>query len=203
MAEALSPQKDLPAGGEENRPAGWWGMWALIVTEASLFGYLLFAYFYLDAQSEQRWPPEGAPDLSMPGLNTALLLASSACVWLSERGIRRGRRGRCMGFMALAVALGAAFAAIQWHEWRGKDYGPASGLYGSLYFTITGFHMLHVVIGLFIISLLLLWTKLGCFDEGRHGALSVGGLYWHFVDAVWVVIFTSLFLAPCLSRGAP
>jgi len=181
-----------------SRSTGWWGMWTLIATESALFGYLLFAYFYLDAQAEHHWPPKGLPDLTMPGLNTLLLLSSSFFVWLAERGLKRDKRTSCMGFMVVAIILGAGFVAVQLREWRRSNYSPSSDIYGSLYFTITGFHMLHVVIGLIVLSLLLLWTGLGYFNPKRYSALSIGGLYWHFVDAVWLFIFTSLFLLPYL-----
>ncbi len=188
---------------ETGQPNAWWGMWALIVTEGSLFGYLLFSYFYLDAQAEQRWPPEGLPELPMPVLNTFLLLSSSVFVWLCERSVRQKRIRRSLGFMTMAIILGAAFVAVQLKEWSKKAYGPASNIYGSLYFTITGFHMLHVVIGLIILSLMMLWISLGYLDERRNKILSIGGLYWHFVDAVWLFIFTSFFLVPYLHWGGP
>ena len=75
-------------------------------------------------------------------------------------------------------------------EWHDHPYGLTAHLYGSLYFTITGFHMAHVVVGLIVLLLLLLWTALGYFDERRCAALTIGGLYWHFVDVVWLFIFT-------------
>lgn len=161
-------------------------------------GYLLFSYFYLDAQAEQRWPPEGLPELPMPVLNTLLLLSSSVFVWLCERCVRQNRIRRSLGFMTSAIILGAAFVAIQLKEWSKNAYGPASNIYGSLYFTITGFHMLHVIIGLVILSLLMLWIGLGYFNERRNKAIAIGGLYWHFVDAVWLFIFTSFFVVPSL-----
>jgi cytochrome c oxidase subunit 3 len=178
-------------------------MWALILTEGSLFGYLLFSYFYLNAQAVEHWPPEGLPELSMPTLNTFLLLSSSVFVWLCERSVRKNRIGRSLGFMATAIILGAGFVGVQLREYSKKAYGPAANVYGSLYYTVTGFHMLHVVIGLVILSLLMLWTGLGYFNEQRNKALSIGALYWHFVDAVWLFIYSSFFLAPYLPWGTP
>jgi len=72
MSEAIQSAQALPVGSEGKRSGGWWGVLALIVTEGSLFGYLLFTYFYLAAQSEQHWPPDGLPVLLMPGLNTLI-----------------------------------------------------------------------------------------------------------------------------------
>lgn len=188
----------LPVGSAGKLSGGWWGVVALIVTEASLFGYLLFTYFYLAAQTGQAWPPDGLPALLVPSINTAILLASSAAVWTGERHIREGRtRSSINGFVA-AIALGSAFVVVQLLEWRNKIYSINSDLYGSLYFTITGFHLCHVVIGLGVLLLLLAWTLLGYFDHRRYAAITIGGVYWHFVDVVWLFVFSALYLSPYL-----
>jgi cytochrome c oxidase subunit 3 len=198
MAETMQPAQALPVGSEGKHSGGWWGMIALIVTEGSLFAYLLFSYFYLASQTEQHWPPEGLPDLLIPGVNTLILLSSSVFVWISERRIRSRQMFWSFASMALALVLGVCFVVIQLHEWKVKTYDMAANLYGSLYFTITGFHMLHVIVGLFILMLLLLWTGLGYFDNRRYAAVTIGGLYWHFVDVVWLFVFASLYLTPYL-----
>ena len=198
MAEAMQLDKPLPVGSEGKRSGGWWGILALIVTEGSLFGYLLFTYFYLASQTEQHWPPEGLPTLLMPGVNTLILLASSVFVWASEYCIKRRQLRWSLASMALAFILGVCFVVIQLIEWSKKNYDMTSDLYGSLYFTITGFHMLHVIVGLIILMLLLLWLALGYFDDRRYAAVTIGGLYWHFVDVVWLFVFTTLYLTPYL-----
>jgi Cytochrome c oxidase subunit III. len=191
MFEAMQSAQALPVGSEGKRSGGWWGVLALIVTEGSLFGYLLFTYFYLAAQSEQHWPPDGLPVLLMPGVNTLILLASSVFVWACERCIQRRLMRWSLASMALALMLGIGFVVIQLNEWSKLTYDMTSNLYGSLYFTITGFHMLHVIVGLVILMVLLLWLALGYFDHRRYAAVTIGGLYWHFVDAVWLFVFTT------------
>ncbi|MDP1771213.1 MAG: cytochrome c oxidase subunit 3 [Methylobacter sp.] len=198
MAEAMQTAQALPVGSEGKRSGGWWGVLALIVTEGSLFGYLLFTYFYLASQSEQHWPPDGLPELLIPGVNTVILLASSVFVWVSERCIQRSMLLCSLVSMALAHILGVCFVAIQFNEWSKTTYDMTSNLYGSLYFTITGFHMLHVIVGLVILMALLLWIALGYFDHRRYAAVTIGGLYWHFVDVVWLFVFTTLYLTPYL-----
>jgi cytochrome c oxidase subunit III len=198
MAEAIPTNQSLPVGSEGKRSGGWWGILALIVTEGSLFGYLLFTYSYLDSQTEQHWPPDGLPMLLIPSMNTVILLASSVFVWASERCIQRRLRHRCLVSMALALILGFFFVVIQLSEWSKKTYDMTSNLYGSLYFTITGFHLLHVIVGLIILMLLLIWIALGYFDDRRYAAVTIGGLYWHFVDVVWLFVFTALYLSPYL-----
>jgi cytochrome c oxidase subunit 3 len=198
MAEAMQTEQALPVGSKGKLSSGWWGMLALIATEASLFGYLLFAYFYLASQTEQHWPPDGLPNLLMPCLNTLILLASSISIWASERCIKRNRLRWSFALMAITFALGVRFVVIQLNEWSKKTYDMTTNLYGSLYFTITGFHLLHVIVGLIIVMMLLLWIALGYFDDRRHAAITIGGLYWQFVNAVWLFEFTSLYLLPYL-----
>ncbi len=104
-------------------------------------------------------------------------------------------------WMVVAILLGCIFVGIQLKEWHDHPYGLTAHLYGSLYFTITGFHMAHVVVGLVILVLLAVWMGLGYFDEERNAPMRIGGLYWHFVDAVWLFIFTSLYVTPFWLRG--
>ena len=188
--------RSLPIGSDAKLSTGWWGVLALIVTESALFAYLLFTYFYLSAQTEQQWPPEGLPSLTMPIINTIILLASSVSVWASEHYIRLKQIRWSIGLMALSIILGISFVLIQLIEWHKKPYDMTSDLYGSLYFTITGFHMCHVVIGIVVLLLLLVWLSLGYFDDRRHAAVTIGGVYWHFVDVVWLFVFATLYLFP-------
>lgn len=188
----------LPVGSAGKLSAGWWGVWALIVTEGALFGYLLFVYFYLATQTDEQWPPEGLPSLIVPTINTVILLVSSAFVWASERCIRLRQINRSIGIMILAIILGICFVMVQLTEWSNKAYALTSNLYGSLYFTITGFHLCHVIVGIVVLMLLLIWLSLGYFDDKRHAAVTIGGVYWHFVDAVWLFVFTTLYLSPYL-----
>ncbi len=187
---------DLPVGSPGRRSSGWFGMWYAIATESALFSYLLFSYFYSTAFAPAPWPPDGLPKLQLALPNTFVLLASSLALWWGERSIRRGAQGRLLLGMAGALVLGTIFAVVQVLEWHDKPFSFGSGLYASLFFTITGFHFAHVVVGLIVLAALTLWTALGYFDRKRHTAVTVGGLYWHFVDAVWIVVFTALYLTP-------
>jgi heme/copper-type cytochrome/quinol oxidase subunit 3 len=193
------PQAPLPVGGQLDNSTGIWGMWMLIGTEAALFAYLLFSYFYMASQHQGTWPPSGPPALLKASVNTALLLASSGCAWWAERGARHSRQGQTAVGLGAALLLGTAFSLVQLSEWRAKPFTISTDPYGSLYFTITGFHMAHVALGLLILVVLLVWTLLGYFGRERHAPLSIGILYWHFVDAVWLAVFSALYLAPRLS----
>ena len=188
----------LPLDSVGTSAPGAYGMLLLILTEASLFGYLLFSYFYLASMARGPWPPTGMPELRLALPNTGVLLLSSGAMWWAETGIRRGQRGRLLVGLALALGLGLVFLGIQLVEYRHQPFGPSTDAYGSLFFTITGFHGAHVAVGLLMIAVVALRAGLGHFSARRHLAVTNVSWYWHFVDAVWLVVFTSLYLSPRL-----
>lgn len=203
MAEpdVLYPHDALPVGSKGRLSSGWWGMVWVVATEASLFGYLLFGYFYIAAQHPGAWPPGGMrPELALPIGGTIVLLAGSATMWWGERGIRRGRSGQLLAGLGLSILLALAFVGLEGVEWSRKAFTPQSDVYGSLYFTITGFHLLHVLVGALMLAALFVWTMLGCFGERRHSTVSIGVVYWHFVTVVWLFVFATFDIAPYLAR---
>ncbi len=180
------------------RSPGAWGMMLLIATEASLFGYLLFSYFYLGSMARGTWPPLGPPELSLALPNTGLLLLSSGTMYWAEYGIRRGRAARLRIGLLATFLLGALFLAIQGIEYAKSAETPTTNAYGSLFYLITGFHGAHVVVGLVMIAVVAVRALRNHFTVGRHEAVTNVSWYWHFVDVVWLAVFTSLYLAPRL-----
>ena len=202
MAEAaLSQPQNLPVGPIRRHGIGWWGAGTLIASEAALFSYLLFSYYYLGATNPPGWLLEPTPSLQLALPNTLLLLASSGVAWVGERGILSRSRPQALIGFGLAFLMGAAFAVVQVLEWRAKSYGLGASSYASLYFVTTGLHMAHVLIGLLILAALCLWTALDYFSPRRRLVVSAGVLYWHFVDVVWVFVFTTFYLSPYLGFG--
>jgi heme/copper-type cytochrome/quinol oxidase subunit 3 len=197
MDDTLDLSRPLPAGSAARQASGWWGMWGLIATEAALFSYLLFSYGYLAMRSHGGWLPE-LPKFGIALPNTILLLASSVVLYWAETGIRKGRQGRLVAGLAITLAMGIGFVLAQVAEWKAKHMMPWDSAYASSYFTITGFHMMHVVVGLLVLAALLLWSALGKFGPQRHAAVSIGALYWHFVDVVWLAVFFTLYVTPHL-----
>jgi cytochrome c oxidase subunit III len=191
-------RRSLPVGSVRSHAAGWWGMICAVLTEGALFGYLLFSYFYFAIQPRQiAFPPE-LPSLWLAAPNTIVLLASSVAVWQGERGARRGSPIRQVLGIGLAFVLGAIFLCIQLIEWRSQPFGLSSSAYGSLFFTVTGFHMAHVVLGLIILLPLTIWSALGYFGPRHSAPVSIGAIYWHFVDAVWLAVFFTFYITPYL-----
>jgi cytochrome c oxidase subunit III len=197
-----SRRLDLPVGSIGHHANGWWGMMMLIVTEGALFIYLLFAYYYNAVQHGQNWLPEDLPNFKLSLPDTIILLLSSAVVWRAESLLKRGRNGGVAAiYLAVGALMGIVFIAIQALEWGTKKFTPFSSSYGSLYYTITGFHMLHVAAGVLMLATLSLWCTLGYFNHIRSAPVSIGAIYWHFVDAVWLVLFFTFYVTPRLGLG--
>ncbi len=197
MTIVATPRTDLPIGSLTSRTVGWWGIIAGIVTEAALFAYLLFTYFYFAIQPHEMWPAE-MPTFKLSLPNTAILLISSVAVWYGERGGRQGSRLKQAAGLGTGFLLGVIFVGIQVLEWKSKSFSYNSGPYGSIFFVVTGFHMGHVVVGLLMLLPLTIWSMLGYFGPGRDAPISIGAIYWHFVDAVWLTVFFSLYITPYL-----
>jgi heme/copper-type cytochrome/quinol oxidase subunit 3 len=198
MVSAVQTEAALPIGAAGRNSVGWWGVLCLIATESSLFAYLLFSYDYMAVQRGQSWLPEAHPSLTLAGPDTIILLASSVAVWWGEEGVKHARRGQHLTGLSVGILLGVAFLVIQAFEWKTKTFGLTSGSYGSLYFTITGFHMVHVIVGVVMLSMVLIWSLMGYFNPRHHARVSVAAIYWHFVDAVWLCVFFTFYLSPYL-----
>jgi cytochrome c oxidase subunit 3 len=198
---ALSQPQNLPVGPIRRHGIGWWGAGTLIASEAALFAYLLFSYYYLGATNPEGWLLEPAPSLKLALPNTILLLASSVAAWFGERGILSMKRGQTLIGFGIAFLMGLTFAAVQVLEWRAKTYGLGASSYASLYFVTTGFHMAHVLVGLLVLAALFLWTTLDYFSPRRRLVVSAGVLYWHFVDVVWAFVFITYYVTPYLGFG--
>jgi heme/copper-type cytochrome/quinol oxidase subunit 3 len=179
------------------KSSGWWGIVFTIATEGAIFAYLLFSYYYMAIEARPDWP-NAYPSLKLALPNTFILLFSSLTFWWSERQFRTSRRSEALIGLGVTALLGVIFIAVQLVEWHGKNFSISSGPYGSLYFTITGFHMAHVIIGLIITLALMAWLALGVIEDRRHAGISIGAAYWHFVDAVWLTVFFTFYLTPYL-----
>jgi heme/copper-type cytochrome/quinol oxidase subunit 3 len=200
MTDLSLEERQLLVGSMGQRSTGWWAVLFIILTEAAIFAFLQFSYYYIAVQQTLgTWPPPGGKaelTLSLP--NTIILLLSSVAAWWGEHSIKRGNRLMLSVGLAVALVLGCVFALIQGFEWSNKHFTYATHTYGSLYYVITGFHMAHLIVGLVALAAMLVWSLLGYFNAVRHTAISTGALYWHFVDAVWLTIFFTLYIMPYL-----
>lgn len=198
--DVVPPATDLlPRTGTGTREPGWWGMLCFCISEVALFMYFLGAYFYLRGTVRSFGAGGGhAPALLIPLVLTALLVSSSVTLWWGEQGIKRGDQGRLIAGMALTLLLGVAFLVLQGLEYAREEHMPQTDAYWSTFYTITGFHGAHVFLGLLFITFNLLRSTRGHFTRDRHLAVQNASLYWHTVDAIWIAIVASLYLAPHL-----
>jgi cytochrome c oxidase subunit III len=198
-AAELRAEHLLPPGWKPSQEVGWWAMVLVCASEAALFAYFIAAYFYLGV-SNPSWPPAGfeLPKLEKPLIMTLLLVSSSVVLIIAEKQRERGARAAYRLGTIATVLLGVGFLALQTLEYREKlrTMAPTSNAYASTFYTITGFHGAHVAFGLLLLLYTLLRDSLGRIEPERPIVVKVSSLYWHFVDVVWLVILTSLYLSP-------
>lgn len=186
----------LPVGSIGFRSSGWWAAIFLVISEASIFAYLFFTYFYFSIQPTYRWPPGGPPSFLYSAPQTVIILVGCGAVWWANLSATRGEMARAMLALAATIVLAAGFIALQFLDWNSQPFSLASSSYSSIYFTIGGLHLAHVAAGFVMFVVLLGWTALGYFDAARHVPITVGTLYWYFLAIVWVAVFFVLYCTP-------
>jgi len=185
------------------------GMWLFLVTEIVLFGGLFIAYSYM----RHRYPGEfhlGGEELNVTlgVINTLVLLTSSLTVVLSIVAIQRAERGRAIAFLSTTVVLGLTFLVIKGFEWAAKFHHglypgaahlatlpPGEQVFFGLYFTMTGLHGLHVLVGICVLAVLAVMVATRSIRQDRYIHLENGGLYWHLVDVIWIFLLPLFYLA--------
>ena len=171
-------------------------MMSLIVGESAIFTIFVVAYVYYIGKSLT--PPYPAQVLEIPFFNTVCLLSSSVTIWLAERQIERGKMRAFAAWWALTIALGAIFiggTAMEWHKLIYIDgLTIRTNLFGTTFYSLVGLHATHVGVGLIGLLTILLFTLTGHVRVEHSERIQVFALYWHFVDAVWVVVFTVVYI---------
>ena len=192
----LSSGGPLPLGAIGTRASGWWGAWFLMISEASLFAYLFFSYFYFSIQPPANWVPGGPPNFLYPGIQTALVLLGCASAWYAHRSILLNERFFAALGLGATLLLCSAFIAVQFIDWFSKPFSFSLSTYSSEYYLITGTHLAHVVVGWLMLMMTLLWTMLGYFDGVRCIPIAIVKIYWYFVAIVWIGVFFTLTCTP-------
>lgn len=195
---------------EQQYEASTLGMWVFIVNEVMFFGAMFCAYVVyrvihpgvFEHASQQL-------NITLGLINTTILITSSLTMALAVHGAQLGRRGQMLTYLVLTMILGAAFLGIKGFEYAHKyaeglvpglnftytgPHANEAQLFYSLYFALTGFHALHMVIGLGILGALFAVGARGMFSSTYHTPVEISGLYWHFVDIVWIFLFPLLYL---------
>ena len=177
-------------------PRGRVGMVGLIVTESALFAIFVVAYlFYIGKSLIGPYPQDV---LALPILATICLLSSSGTIMVAERALGQGRVGAFGLWWAVTMALGGFFlgaTAVEWHELiHEHNLTIATNLFGTTFYSLVGFHAFHVTVGLIMLTIVLVSTARGAVGAEHAWRIEVLSLYWHFVDAVWVVVFTVVYV---------
>jgi len=188
----------VPGAAQRRTPSSVLGMVIFITSELMFFGALFGAYFTIRAQAGE-WPPVGTPhiDALRTAIFTVFLVASSFTQHLGVVAIRRGERDGLVRWTFITIALGVVFLigqGIEYAELFDEGFTIGTNVFGTLFFTMTGFHGLHVAGGLLMLAIVGAKGRMGHFTAERHGPAEAVGYYWHFVDVVWLFLFLVLYI---------
>jgi cytochrome c oxidase subunit III len=173
------------------------GMLLFIASEVMFFGGLFAAYFNSRAAHVGEWgPPKGAPELEILPIAlpiTIILVSSSFTMQFAVWAIRRGDQRALKRWIGLTLVLGVAFLLGQLYDYSQLGFGINEGIFGTTFYTLTGFHGAHVFGGTVGLTILLARSLQGQFSGRNHIAVEAISIYWHFVDVVWIALFTTLY----------
>jgi cytochrome c oxidase subunit III len=194
----------------QQHEASWIGMWIFLATEVMFFGGMFLGYtIYRSLNPRAFASASNHLDVWLGTLNTAVLIFSSFTMALAVRTAQLGQRKLVIIFLVLTVLLGSVFLAIKFTEYHAKfaehlvpgsafafekPHAAAAELFFSLYFAMTGMHALHMIIGLGLLATLIVKSTRGRFSKSYYTPVEIVGLYWHFVDIVWIFLFPLLYL---------
>ena len=174
------------------------GMWVFLGSEVMFFTALIGAYIILRVAHPESWAPPGEVlNVPVTAVNTFLLICSSVTMVKAFAAAQHGHQRPLRLWLLATVLIGATFVGVQVYEYTElvhNGFVPSQGLYGSTFFTMTGFHGFHVTIGV-VCMVFVTWRAFqGRYTAGDHRGVEVIGLYWHFVDLVWIILFTIVYL---------
>jgi cytochrome c oxidase subunit III len=172
------------------------GMLLFIASEIMLFGSFFTIYFFVRVVNEPKeWPP--APfelPVFVAGVNTVILLTSSFTMHWALQAIKRGNRNGLKAGLVLTLALGLTFLLTQIREYSRIGFSPSDGAFGSVFFGLTGLHGAHVFVGLTLLTFATIRAFRGHFTPEAHHGVEIPGIYWHFVDVMWIVVYTTVYI---------
>jgi cytochrome c oxidase subunit 3/cytochrome o ubiquinol oxidase subunit 3 len=174
-------------------------MWVFLGSDCLLFGGLISTYLLLRHRNVVGLGPKQVFDIPFTSVSSFVLLMSSLTMALAVAAITRGEMRRCRVWLMTTALLGATFIGGQVYEFTTfyrKGLGFTTNIFGSAFFTLTGFHGVHVSVGIVMLLSLFVMTLKGSLTPERAETVEIVGLYWHFVDIVWILIFTIVYLIP-------
>jgi cytochrome c oxidase subunit 3 len=171
------------------------GLITFLASEVMLFGAFFTAFFYIRYSNYPVFPPHPY-DLpkKVTGINTGILISSSFTMhWALVSVKRNNRTGLVLGLL-FTLLLGLTFLGIQIHEYATIGFSPQTGAFGSTFFSLTGLHGTHVFVGATLLAVALIRSLRGHYSPEKHMGVELTGIYWHFVDFVWVILYTTVYL---------
>ncbi len=175
------------------------GLKLFLVSEAAIFGSF-FAHHYYSRFDFPEWPPVGAPhlDTTLPAIATLILMSSSVTMEIAHHMLKHGRKAAARTWTGLTILLGIIFMGFQGHEYgflKAYDqFTLQSGMFGSHFFAMTGFHGAHVATGIIMLLIVGFRLRLGHYTPERHFSFAAASWYWHFVDVIWIFLFFTIYL---------
>ncbi len=172
------------------------GIYIFIASEVMLFGSFFTAYFFVRVVNEAPvWPPEGFHlPVFVAGVNTAILVTSSFTMHWALQAIKRDHRAGLRAGLVLTLCLGLSFLLTQIIEYARIGFAPKDGAFATIFYGLTGLHGAHVFVGLTLLTFATIRSFRGHFTAKEHRGVEIPGIYWHFVDLMWVVVYTTIYL---------
>jgi cytochrome c oxidase subunit 3 len=171
------------------------GMFIFIASEIMLFGSFFAAYFFVRVVAGTPWP---TPPYQLPvfiaGLNTIILVSSSFTMHWALQSIKRGNRAGLQAGLVLTFVLGLSFLLTQITEYARIGFAPYTDAFGTVFFCLTGLHGAHVFVGLTLLLAATVRSFRGHYSEEEHLGVEIPGIYWHFVDVMWIVVYTTVYI---------
>ena len=171
------------------------GMFLFIASEIMLFGSFFTAYFFVRVAAGTPWPTEGHElPVFVAGLNTIILVTSSFTMHWALQSIKRGNRSGLQAGLTLTFLLGLSFLLTQVLEYSRVGFAPDTDAFGTVFYCLTGLHGAHVFVGLTILFFATTRAFRGHFSATEHHGVELPGIYWHFVDVMWIVVYTTVYI---------
>jgi cytochrome c oxidase subunit III len=171
------------------------GMLLFIISEVMVFGAFFTAYFFIRVVGGAEWPAEGTELPKLIALvNTCILVSSSLTVHWALEGAKHGNRFALQAGITTTFLLGATFLFIQINEYVHIGFSPQDSAQGSVFYGLTGLHGAHVTIGLVLLAMVTIRAFKGHYSPEHHHGVEIPGIYWHFVDVMWVIVYTTIYV---------
>jgi cytochrome c oxidase subunit 3 len=171
------------------------GMFLFIASEIMLFGSFFTIYFFVRVSAGTPWPtPPNQLPVFVAGMNTIILVTSSFTMHWALQSIKRGNRSGLKAGLVLTFLLGTTFLLTQLLEYSRIGFTPHTDAFGSVFFGLTGLHGAHVFVGLTLLAAATIRAFRGHYTEESHHGVEIPGIYWHFVDVMWIVVYTTVYI---------